>query len=758
MRAIIFAVLCLVITSAAAEDIPTGSLSGTVLDEATGQPVPAVVANIVGTKLGAVADLEGRFVIREVPAGTHSVRVSLIGYLEKVIPDIVIGPSRPAEIRVEMVQTTIEFSEGVTVSTGYFDKPSESYTSVQSQSNEDIRRLAGSFEDVVRATANLPGVAQVQGGRNDLIVRGGAPTENLYLIDGIEVPNINHFGTQGSSGGPLSYINLDFVDNIRFFTGGFGVRYGDRLSSALDIKLREGRTDRLGGKATISASLFGLDLEGPLGERGSFILSGRRSYLDFIFKAAGFEFVPEYWDFLLKSNYQLDSKNHISLLGVLALDDIKFFNDDAEDRYENSRRLKSKLQQAVNGFSWRHLVPKGKFTLSAGQIYSDYDYSQSDSLLQPYFVSNSFEHEAFLKLESQFLPFKSTTIAAGLRTGYARTKGEIYLEPFANSFGTQYYLDNKYDLSANKSSGYLQLSQELGKFSTTTGLRLDYFGMINSKWAFSPRLAASLRLTPQLSISGSIGRYTQSPSLVWLSTNDYNRDLKKITADQLIGGIEFVAREDSRISLESYYKKYRNVPASLQQEFLVMSNVGAGFGGAEENFSAFGIDSLTSIGKGRAYGFELSAQKKFSTVPCYGIVSLSFTKSEYAGLDDIYRPGTYDRAFIGNLSGGYIFNRNWEFSTRFRISTGRPYTPFGESGDQDPALYNSRRVAGNHSLDLRADRRWFFGGWTLTTYLDIQNVYNHKSQEVPRYNNRTGEPESLNELGLFPTLGISAEF
>lgn len=740
------------------DSVPVGQLQGSIVDNATGESLPAATISIIGTKLGGIADVNGNFKVNKVPAGTYSIRATLIGYNDKVISDIVIGPSRPAEVTIKLKQTTISLNSSTVVTSAFFSGTTNSYTGTQTLSNEEIRRLSGSFEDVVRTTSNLPGVAQVQAGRNDLIVRGGGPTENLYLIDNFEVTNINHFGTQGSSGGPLSYINLDFVDNIQFLNGGFGVKYGNRLSSALDIKLRNGRNDRLGGKATISGSQFGLDLEGPLGKKGSIIVSGRRSYLDLIFRAAGFEFVPEYWDFLVKANYRFDSKNQLSVLGILALDDIKFFNEDAEDIYENSRRLKSKLQQGVNGISWRHLIPNGILTLSAGQNYVNYDYSQSDTLMNPYFISDSYEYETYLKLESQLLISKSTNLSAGLVGKFTKSSGHILLDNFENSFGETISIDNTYKINANNSAAYFQLSQEFGLLSTTAGIRFDYFDLIENRSKLSPRFGVSYKLTPRFSISGSIGKYRQSPSLVWLSSNSYNRGLNFTSADQYIIGLEFLAREDTRIRLETYFKNYTDIPASLQQEYIVMSNVGAGFGGSEESFSSFGIDSLVSDGKGRAYGLELFFQKKLSEVPCYGTISLSFNKSEYAGINDIYRPGSYNQSFIGVFSGGYVFNSAWEFSTRFRYETGRPFTPFEDDGTQNPDLYNTRRIAANHSLDLRIDKRWFFKGWTLITYLDVQNVYNYKANEVPRYNARNDELETVNSLGLFPILGISAEF
>ncbi|MEX2089379.1 MAG: TonB-dependent receptor, partial [Bacteroidota bacterium] len=276
----------------------TGKIVGRVIDRQTNEALVGANIVVVGTTLGGATNLEGNFVIENVPVGPHSLRASIIGYLAMVKTDIVVSTVRPVEVLFVLSETVLEVGE-VQVTAEYFLKLPETPLSTQIQTNEEIRRLPGGFEDVVRAISILPGVAQVQPGRNDLIVRGGAPSENLYVVDNIEVPNINHFGTQGSSGGPLSFINLDFVESTSFSTGGFGARYGDRISSVLRIDLRDGYGGSLGGKATIAATQFGLHLEGS-SDGGSYILSARRSYLDFIFKAAGFGFVPEYWDFMGK--------------------------------------------------------------------------------------------------------------------------------------------------------------------------------------------------------------------------------------------------------------------------------------------------------------------------------------------------------------------------------------------------------------------------------------------------------------------------
>lgn len=352
-----------------------GSITGKVIDKSTKEALPGVNILIVGTNIGTSTNLNGEFIIDNLNAGIYAVQASFIGYNRITKTDVIVNSARPADILFEMTTAVIEL-DGVTVTSEFFNNEPTELNSITSFSYEEIRRAPGGFEDVVRALSVLPGVAKQSAGRNDLVVRGGAPSENLYLVDGFVVPNINHFGNQGATGGPLSFINLDFVNETTFSTGGFSAIYGDKLSSVLSIDLREGRNDRIGGKGTISASQFGLNLEGPISSNSDFLFSVRRSYLDFIFNAAGFNFVPEYWDVLSKFNFDADNKNKFSFLFVGAFDNVKFNNETSEDIYENSRILGSNQNQYLAGFSYRHLFNDGFYTIRLSRNFTDFDSSQ----------------------------------------------------------------------------------------------------------------------------------------------------------------------------------------------------------------------------------------------------------------------------------------------------------------------------------------------------------------------------------------------
>jgi CarboxypepD_reg-like domain/TonB-dependent Receptor Plug Domain len=737
----------------------TGILRGTVINGMTKEPV--VGANVVlnGTTLGASTNANGTFDIFTIPVGNYGIRVSAVGYKPIVKTDIVVSSGKPASLSIEMMETVVEF-EGVTVTTEFFQKNDESPISLQTLGAEEIRRLPGGLEDVVRAVSILPGVAQVQAGRNDLIVRGGAPSENLFVVDNIEVPNINHFGTQGASGGPLSFINLDYVNETTFKTGGFGAQYGDKLSSVLTIDLKDGRTDKLGGKVTIAATQFGLNLEGPVDQDGSFIFSARRSFLDFIFKAAGFGFVPEYWDFLGKATFHLSEHDRLTVVGVAALDDVKQFNETEKKRFDNSRILASDQKQAVGGVSWRHLLGRGYTSVTLGQSYVDYDTRQNDSLLTPIFTNKSLEYESSLRGDIVYQFSKTAELSGGVQGKVIRFWSDLFLRPFTSSLGgAAFGAHSTYDTTAYKAALYVQYSQQLDRLRVTAGVRADYFNAITNSSAFSPRITASYALDEITNLTCSAGRYHQAPAMIWLVSNPaVNAHLEHIRVDQLVAGWERLLRNDVKLSLEAYYKDYGKYPVSLTRPYLVMANTGAGFGGAEEGFASYGTDPLASIGTGRSRGVEFFLQKKSSDVPYYGLVSISYNVAEFTALDGIERPGSFDQRWIVNVGGGYIFNERWEAGMKFRYATGRPYTPFNVDGTQDPALYNTERIVANHSLDVRLDRRWMFIGWSFIAYVDIQNIYNRKPVDVPRYNQELKQTEQLSSIGILPSIGLSAEF
>lgn len=759
MKYITGAILIIFLSEFAFSEQSNISIYGRVVDKSTNEPLIGANVIIPGTEFGAATNFDGEYSISNVPPNTYQVRASVIGYNSVTKTDISVMPGRPAIVNFELTVTAIEL-EGVVVQSDYFVRNPIELGSIKSFSNEEIRRSAGGFEDVIRAVSVLPGVAQADPGRNDLIVRGGGPSENLYLIDGIPVQNINHFGTQGATGGPLSYVNLDFVSGTTFSTGGFSVLNGDKLSSVLTIDLREGRKDKIGGKGTIAATQFGLDIEGPVTSNSTFIVSARRSYLDFIFKAADFSFVPEYYDGFAKYDWKFDNRNSISFLLIAAFDNVKYFNDTKDQRYDNSRILGSDQTQYATGLSYRHLFTNGFLNLTLNRNYVDYNTQQTDSLLNPIFTNNSLEKENTLKADLTYKLTKITELNAGLSAKLIDFETDIFVPGFVSTFGDSIpTADINANENYNKLAAYTNLSfLFFDKLNLNLGIRADYFSPTATKTFFSPRFSASYRLTDLTSLTFSTGIYHQAPSYIWLVGNEINIELKNIRVNQYVLGVDQYFSADALFRVEGFLKDYFDYPTSLKRTYLIMANTGAGFSGSDENFASFGLDPLNSDGTGLAKGFEVSLQKKLSETPYYGILSLTYSEANFIALDKVDRIGSYDQSWIFNISGGYKISEQWEVATKFRYSTGKPYTPYNSDGTQSVEQINTIRFPVNHSLDVRVDKRWFFSSWTLITYIDIQNIYNRKNITGIRWDQRTQAPEFNETIGILPSIGISAMF
>lgn len=738
------------------------SIIGRVVSSMTQSPLSGVTVRVVGTDFGAITKPDGTYVIRNIPTGEYSISFSRVGYQTYIQSSVMITNVMTAQLDVQLVEKTIEL-EGAEVRSSYFVKLVESVTSTQTLNAEDIRRTPGVQEDVIRATSLLPGVGVTQAGRNDLVVRGGAPFENLFVVDNIEVPNINHFGSPGTSGGPLALVNIDFVKNVTFSAGAFGSRYGDKVSSITNITFRNGNEEKFGGKAVISATGFGLNLEGPIGRSGSYLFSARRSYLDFIFKAAGFAFIPQYWDFQGKANYRLDENNIFSFLTIGALDDVSLNNDSEKNRYNNSRVAVPNQKQYFSGLTWKHLFGNGFLTITLGQTYTNFSTFQNDSTLTEIFRNKTKESETLLRTDVDMQISSKWELTFGNQLKWATNlKYDVLIPGFLrrDDKGVPQTLQIDTTLSAYKNATYANLTATIGKFKLTAGSRLDYYNFLATRWYISPRLSAIYQINQASAISMSLGRYYQSPSYIWLMGSPSNNEIKPIQADQIVLAYDHTPLEDVKVQVEAFYKWYDNYPARVYRPQAVLAP--SGFDDVTNDIP-FGLEPLSSIGTGFSRGFEIFIQKKLSEIPLYGLFSLSISESRFKSIDNMERPGSYDARVILNLALGYKFNEEWELSGKFRIATGLPTTPFitegPNAGSRDYSKYNEGdRLPLFHALDLRLDKRWDIDIFYLVTYLDIQNIYARKNISGYRWDPQTKSVVAQESIGILPSIGISLEF
>ncbi|MDD5363199.1 MAG: TonB-dependent receptor [Ignavibacteria bacterium] len=740
-----------------------GGISGKVTDKMNQQPVQGVVVEIIGQKIKTGTDDNGFYYFESVPQGTYSVRFSSIGYQLFVADNIVVNSGVITDVTVSL--SIIETDE-IAVEDERFTKPGDISTSIKNLSFEEIRRTPGGFEDVGRVVQTLPGVSFVNDGRNDLIVRGGSPSENLFIVDNSYVPNINHFGSQGATGGPVSIINLGFIRDVNFITGGFSAKYGDKLSSVLEIKQREGSRIKFMTDINLSATGFGAVLEGPIGsnKKGSWLISANRSYLDFIFNAAGFGFVPEYYSFQAKGVYDLNKHNFLTINLIGNLDNVKFNNDDEKKKQDNSIIIGSDQKGYVTGIELKSLLSRKSYSIiNLTRTFTDYNYSGRNIEQILYFNNVSKEGETSLKAEYNLQVIKTGQLTAGIEGKLVNFRNEIlkdsdtlyFINPETNSRYILPAINLNNTTNTYKGAAFVQWTQFVAtRLKLNFGLRYDYFDFIEKKNYISPRASASLNVIHDLYLNLSYGIYYQSPSYIWLISNEQNRKLEDIRTDHYIAGLEYIIMPDLKVSVEAYYKKYDKYPVSTARPYYIFSNNGGNF----DNQNNFGLEPLNSAGTGYSKGMELFIQKTLSK-NYYFNISLSLFTAKYKSLDGIERESDFNNRYLFTAYGGYLFGDGWQVSSKFRYTGGRPYTPINpENGIQLVSDYNTSHLPDYYSLDMRLDKKWSFRKWTLVTYIDIQDITGRKNVTAYQWNKYTRVIDTKNGIGLLPSIGVNAMF
>lgn len=763
-----------------------GIVAGRVRAAGTGEPLVGAVVRVLprGAAAGEAptgapatqTDDAGTFTLRGVAPGVVRVEVRRLGFAPRVVPDVVVRAGKPAELLVELAPLAAAL-QAVTVRPSYFPTLAAPSTPVSTNgfSAEEVRRAPGVQEDVVRALSVLPGVGVTTAARNDLVVRGGAPVENLFLVDGLEVPNVNHFGSQGSTGGPVSLLNIDFVREASLSAGGFGAAYGDRTSSVTDIRLREGTRERVAGQLNLSATGFGAFAEGPLGG-GSFLAGARRSYLDLLFRAAGASFIPAYQDLTIKTVHRPTRRDELSFLLVGARGTVTLDNSTEDGRFDNRVLVAPAQDQYFTGLTWRRTLRRGTLTTIAGRTYTQYATAQRDTGTattppQVIFRADTREGENQLRTALALELAPGTQLELGNLVRYADAlRYDVTLPGFLrrDADGAPRPLRVDTTFSAVRNATWAQLARPLGaRLRLTVGARLDWWGFLDDAARVSPRAALAWQLDERSTLTLAGGRYWQAPQFIWLIGDPTNAPgapgggVRPFRADQAVLGWRRTLRPDLQLQVEGYVKRYAGYPARVFRPRAVLQP--SGFDDATTDIP-FGLEPLASLATGRAEGVEVLLQKKLSEVPVYGLASVSVNRTTFTALDGGAIRGAFDVPVIVNALAGWRPNVRWELSARVRGASGLLTTPFVTTGPLagtlDFARYNAGgRLPAFFALDLRADRRFTRrSGRQLIVYLDVQNATGRRNVGVARWNPRLGAPEANEGLGVLPSVGVNWAF
>jgi TonB dependent receptor-like, beta-barrel/Carboxypeptidase regulatory-like domain/TonB-dependent Receptor Plug Domain len=777
-------------------------IKGRVFNSINNEAVP--FANIVLDSLqyGATSDMDGNYRIENLKPGTYNLICSFVGFKKAVFYEVMLSPAKPTVLDIPLVQESETLAE-VEIKSSQFAKREESPLSLRTINATEVYRSPGGNRDISKVIQILPGVGSTLSFRNDIIVRGGAPNENRFYLDGIEVPNINHFATQGSSGGPVGMINVNFIREVDFYAGAFPANRGNALSSVMEFKQFNGNDEKLSGNIMVGSSDLGLTLDGPMGKKSTFIFSARRSYLQLLFKALALPFLPTYNDFQYKHLFKINDKNQLTLIGLGAIDDFKL-NTDVNDKLSDSADINRNnyllgalpVNEQWNytvGAKWTHFSKNAfqTFVLSRNHLnnsatkYKD-NIENADSLILNYKSQ---------EIETKFR-FENTQRMQGWKLNYGLGyENVLYTNSTFNKTergGKLVTVDFSSRLSMNKFAAFGQISKAFfdERLALSLGLRSDFNDysstMANPLDQLSPRFSASYALTENLSANFNIGRYYQLPAYTVMGFRDSTNALANkengityIRADHIVAGLAYYPTQYSKISLEGFYKRYKNYPFLLADS-ISMANLGGDFG-------VIGNEAVSSSSDGRSYGVEVFLQQKLSS-SVYGIISYTWVRSEFEDRNGKQIPSAWDNRHILNITAGKKFKKNWELGAKFRLLGGAPYTPYDivlssiktvwdrtGTGIYDWQQLNVKRNPVSHGLDIRIDKKWYFKKWTLDTYLDIQNIYNFQAQAQPYIDvvrdgmgnpvEDPGDPmryktyEIENTSGtLLPSIGIMIEF
>ncbi|MCC5908443.1 MAG: TonB-dependent receptor [Balneolaceae bacterium] len=775
-----FSILFLLVLDLCAQS--TGSLNGYVRDARTGDPLIGANVGLEGTTLGASTDPDGYYEIKNIPPGTYTVLVSYIGYEPQQRSNISVRSAGTRDIHFELEPTAEQLEEVVVTISDPLRSPQETPVSYKSLSPEEISTYPAGNSDIAKVVQSLPGVSgSVTGFRNDVIIRGGAPNENVYFLDGIEIPTINHFSTQGSAGGPAGLLNVAFFDGVELSTSAFNAGAANALSGVLQFNQRRGNDREFRTNFRVGASEAALTTEGPLfkgDERfanTTFIASVRRSYLQLLFDLIDLPFLPDYWDYQYKLDHDFNSRNRLSLTGVGSIDDFRInVPDDTDPNQQAILEQVPVIRQQSNttGILWRHRLRDGnglvRTSLARSWFYNDFMRYRDNEAQEDLFSRNR-AREWRKTARSELRLFRENfTFTAGMQ-------GRV------NIFRNDFFDDNTgvafdSDLTFLSYGGFAQWSWDgiAENFDLTTGFRFDgntFTDTGNEIWrTFSPRAALSYNFgeTGRWQSVIAVGRYFKKPpmNLLGYQENDrfVNRETSYIRSDHVTAGVNFFPRASTKFSVEGFLKLYENYPVSVR-EGVSLANLGGGF-------EVLGNDDVESAGRGRTYGFEFLAQQTFDG-NYYGILAYTLFWSEFTGFDrETYLPSVWDSRHLLTFTGGYRISNSWEFSLRTRLLGRTPYAPVNEERSLEtyPAFVFNYNALGNERLrpfnatDIRIDRKWDFTNISLDIYLEIQNVFGQNTPSEPSYLRENGnEPrltrvDQLSESSILPTIGIILDF
>ena len=803
-------ILCLQIVQAQDKIQNTGKLSGVLVNRKTQQNAPGLLVSLAPGGQKMVADSNGGFRFTSLLPGAYAIKITGVGFQDKLLNNVVVTSGNENVLTIEL-EPAINLLNTVTV-TGRRNTAKattlESPLSIQRLTSEEIKANPGGNFDISKVIQSLPGVGGGAAGgtfRNDIIIRGGAPSENVFYLDGIEVPIINHFSTQGSGGGPQGILNVSFIQDVKLSTSAFDARYDNALSSVFQFKQKNGNPNQLQGNFRMSGTEVAATLDGPISKRTTFLASVRRSYLELLFQALDLPIRPNYWDYQFKTTTKINEKTTLTTIGLAAIDDFKLVapkEATPEKLYAiNSNPLINQWNYTL-GVALKKITRDGYWNLSISRNTLDNQADRYEDNERPSDASRTYQirsNETENKLRFDVTKnIRNYSLSYGFVGQYVQFDNAFYQlfrpalkDSAGNLLQNAITFNTTTGVNFLRYGGFVQLGTRLfeNRLALSTGLRADANSFSSSSQnpldQLSPRISLSYALSNTWNFSASAGSYYRLPSYTQLAYNNngFTNPGKYIQSNHYVAGFEYLPSSTTRFTFEGFYKGYKNYPVSVLDK-ISLANKGIEFG-------AIGNEPIQQDGKGRAYGFEFFAQQKL-TEKFFGVLSYTLYWSEFTGIDQKFKPASWDNRHLISATGGYKLPRNWELGIKFRYQGSAPYTPYNleqsrlnyltlGNGVFDYDKVNTLRLKAFHSGDIRIDKKWNYKKTTFDFYIDVQNFYASRSTGSPQYTfkrkadnsgflSSDGKPVALNgsnaipyflenaEGTFIPTIGFIIEF
>ena len=733
-------------------------IQGKVVDVSSRKPLSGAKIQVDKQEALTTTGADGAFEVKGIEPGYHTVTVTVDGYESESSSELLFTYDKSPYILLELTSLASGVGEVTIRKTSIQKREAESPVSSQKLSIREIERNPGGNRDISKIIQSLPGVVSVPGFRNDVVIRGGSPSENKFYLDGIEIPIINHFQTQGSTGGPVGLLNVNFIKEVNFYTGAFPVNFANGLSSVLDFRQMDGNANKAKYRFTLGSSDVGFTADGPMGKKATYIFSARQSYLQGLFSVLGLPFLPNFIDYQAKVKVKLNDKDDISFLMVGAVDFFRL-NLKVNDNITDSTQLKS--NKYILGYlpvyrQWNYTFgtvythygkgSKTQYFLSRNMLNNtSYKYRNNDESTEDnrIFTYNSIEEENKLRVENS-RTVNRWKVLTGAGVEYVQfgvdNKAKILIPGAPGTAGTVKDIAFNSQLNLAKYSGFVRAYRNvMGNGTLSFAGRLDgnTFNKEMQNVLNQPTASVSASLPTKvdgLFFNANVGQFTQLPSYTILGYRNAAGELdnlnrvKYIRNRMVAAGFQYNKVKDTRITLEGFYKKYANYPLALNDS-ICLGNLGT-------DFAVVGNEPVSSVCEGRAYGMEFLIQKR-SRSGLYGILAYTLSWSEFNDKNGKAVNSAWDSRHTISLVGGVKLKRNWEMGAKFRVASGRPYTPFDVQRSlvqgnwdvkgvalNDYSRLNAERLGTFSQLDVRVDKVWYFKRSSLNLYMDIQNFLN----------------------------------